>query len=164
MFEFVSHSPLCWLLSYYRSMCIFGSSRFNHVGVCIINTAKLKKPKMFLSWPACQLVVFAQAESRERTAQDMELSDGLLLQVNNGDQWCNRWKNPNEDSVSYRPGSEPFIFAMGYLFRYNQPRTSFHLMGVQCLCYHGVTLLCVPYYSLILQSFCVLLFFLGPQH
>ncbi|XP_024913330.1 glycerol-3-phosphate acyltransferase 1, mitochondrial isoform X2 [Cynoglossus semilaevis] len=47
---------------------------------------------------ACQLVVFAQAESRERTAQDMELSDGLLLQVNNGDQWCNRWKNPNEDS------------------------------------------------------------------
>ncbi|XP_026170820.1 glycerol-3-phosphate acyltransferase 1, mitochondrial [Mastacembelus armatus] len=28
----------------------------------------------------------------------MELSDGLLLQVNNGDQWCNRWKHPNDDS------------------------------------------------------------------
>uniref|UniRef100_A0A8C6Q369 Glycerol-3-phosphate acyltransferase 1, mitochondrial n=1 Tax=Nothobranchius furzeri TaxID=105023 RepID=A0A8C6Q369_NOTFU len=28
----------------------------------------------------------------------MELSDGLLLQVNNGEQWCNRWKHPNEDS------------------------------------------------------------------
>ncbi|CAL1600170.1 unnamed protein product [Knipowitschia caucasica] len=30
----------------------------------------------------------------------MELSDGLLLQVNSGEQWCNRWKHPNEDSVS----------------------------------------------------------------
>ncbi|XP_061561857.1 glycerol-3-phosphate acyltransferase 1, mitochondrial isoform X1 [Phycodurus eques] len=28
----------------------------------------------------------------------MELSDGLLLQVNNGEQWCNRWKRPNDDS------------------------------------------------------------------
>uniref|UniRef100_A0A671Y795 Glycerol-3-phosphate acyltransferase 1, mitochondrial n=1 Tax=Sparus aurata TaxID=8175 RepID=A0A671Y795_SPAAU len=28
----------------------------------------------------------------------MEVSDGLLLQVNNGEQWCNRWKHPNEDS------------------------------------------------------------------
>lgn len=28
----------------------------------------------------------------------MELSDGLLLQVSNGEQWCNRWKHPNEDS------------------------------------------------------------------
>ncbi|XP_013863084.1 glycerol-3-phosphate acyltransferase 1, mitochondrial isoform X2 [Austrofundulus limnaeus] len=28
----------------------------------------------------------------------MELPDGLLLQVNNGEQWCNRWKHPNEDS------------------------------------------------------------------
>ncbi|XP_060950476.1 glycerol-3-phosphate acyltransferase 1, mitochondrial [Limanda limanda] len=28
----------------------------------------------------------------------MELSDGLLLQVNNGEQWCNRWKHPNDDS------------------------------------------------------------------
>ncbi|CAI5658799.1 glycerol-3-phosphate acyltransferase 1, mitochondrial [Oreochromis aureus] len=28
----------------------------------------------------------------------MELSDGLLLQVNNGEQWCNRWKHPNEES------------------------------------------------------------------
>ncbi|KAM4525343.1 glycerol-3-phosphate acyltransferase 1, mitochondrial [Odontesthes bonariensis] len=27
----------------------------------------------------------------------MELSDGLLLQVNNGEQWYNRWKHPNED-------------------------------------------------------------------
>uniref|UniRef100_A0AAQ4R7N7 Glycerol-3-phosphate acyltransferase 1, mitochondrial n=1 Tax=Gasterosteus aculeatus aculeatus TaxID=481459 RepID=A0AAQ4R7N7_GASAC len=30
----------------------------------------------------------------------MDLSDGLLLQVNNGEQWCNRWKHPNDDSVS----------------------------------------------------------------
>lgn len=29
----------------------------------------------------------------------MELSDGLFLQVNNGEQW-NRWKHPNDDSVS----------------------------------------------------------------
>ncbi|XP_077407318.1 glycerol-3-phosphate acyltransferase 1, mitochondrial isoform X3 [Vanacampus margaritifer] len=29
----------------------------------------------------------------------MELSDGLLLQVNNGEQWCNQWKRPNDDSV-----------------------------------------------------------------
>ncbi|XP_061563718.1 glycerol-3-phosphate acyltransferase 1, mitochondrial [Cololabis saira] len=28
----------------------------------------------------------------------MELSDGLLLQVNNGEQWCNRWKHPIEES------------------------------------------------------------------
>ncbi|XP_061822647.1 glycerol-3-phosphate acyltransferase 1, mitochondrial isoform X1 [Nerophis lumbriciformis] len=28
----------------------------------------------------------------------MEPSDGLLLQVNNGEQWCNRWKRPNDDS------------------------------------------------------------------
>ncbi|XP_077595090.1 glycerol-3-phosphate acyltransferase 1, mitochondrial [Stigmatopora nigra] len=28
----------------------------------------------------------------------MELSDGLLLQVNNGEQWCNQWKRPNDDS------------------------------------------------------------------
>ncbi|KAJ0016053.1 hypothetical protein NQD34_014343 [Periophthalmus magnuspinnatus] len=28
----------------------------------------------------------------------MELSDGLLLQVNSGEQWCNHWKHPNEDS------------------------------------------------------------------
>lgn len=28
----------------------------------------------------------------------MDLSDGLLLQVNSGEQWCNRWKHPNEDS------------------------------------------------------------------
>ncbi|XP_051926744.1 glycerol-3-phosphate acyltransferase 1, mitochondrial [Hippocampus zosterae] len=28
----------------------------------------------------------------------MELADGLLLQVNNGEQWCNRWKRPNDDS------------------------------------------------------------------
>nr|XP_057917502.1 glycerol-3-phosphate acyltransferase 1, mitochondrial isoform X2 [Doryrhamphus excisus] len=28
----------------------------------------------------------------------MESSDGLLLQVNNGEQWCNRWKRPNDDS------------------------------------------------------------------
>ncbi|XP_068161129.1 glycerol-3-phosphate acyltransferase 1, mitochondrial isoform X2 [Antennarius striatus] len=28
----------------------------------------------------------------------MEASDGLLLQVNNGEQWCNRWKHPNDDS------------------------------------------------------------------
>ena len=29
----------------------------------------------------------------------MELSDGLLLQVNNGEQGGNRWKHSNEDSV-----------------------------------------------------------------
>lgn len=29
----------------------------------------------------------------------MELADGLLLQVNNGEQWYNRWKRPNDDSV-----------------------------------------------------------------
>ncbi|XP_076008376.1 glycerol-3-phosphate acyltransferase 1, mitochondrial [Genypterus blacodes] len=28
----------------------------------------------------------------------MELSDGLLLQVNNGEQWCNRAKQPSDDS------------------------------------------------------------------
>ncbi|KAI4807800.1 hypothetical protein KUCAC02_027585, partial [Chaenocephalus aceratus] len=28
----------------------------------------------------------------------MALSDGLLLQVNNGEQWTNRWKHPNDDS------------------------------------------------------------------
>nr|XP_020460959.1 glycerol-3-phosphate acyltransferase 1, mitochondrial [Monopterus albus] len=28
----------------------------------------------------------------------MELSDSLLLQVNNGEQWCNRWKHPSDDS------------------------------------------------------------------
>uniref|UniRef100_A0A8C6TLL7 Glycerol-3-phosphate acyltransferase 1, mitochondrial n=1 Tax=Neogobius melanostomus TaxID=47308 RepID=A0A8C6TLL7_9GOBI len=28
----------------------------------------------------------------------MDLSDGLLLQVNSGEQWCNHWKHPNEDS------------------------------------------------------------------
>uniref|UniRef100_A0A3Q1JI28 Glycerol-3-phosphate acyltransferase 1, mitochondrial n=1 Tax=Anabas testudineus TaxID=64144 RepID=A0A3Q1JI28_ANATE len=28
----------------------------------------------------------------------MELSDGLLLQVNNGEQWCNHWKHPTDDS------------------------------------------------------------------
>uniref|UniRef100_A0A8C9Z9Z0 Glycerol-3-phosphate acyltransferase 1, mitochondrial n=1 Tax=Sander lucioperca TaxID=283035 RepID=A0A8C9Z9Z0_SANLU len=38
----------------------------------------------------------------------MELSDGFLLQVNNGEQWCNRWKHPNDDSVSHRP--RPTIF------------------------------------------------------
>ncbi|XP_005815239.1 glycerol-3-phosphate acyltransferase 1, mitochondrial [Xiphophorus maculatus] len=27
----------------------------------------------------------------------MELSDSLLLPVSNGEQWCNRWKHPNED-------------------------------------------------------------------
>ncbi|XP_054898734.1 glycerol-3-phosphate acyltransferase 1, mitochondrial [Poeciliopsis prolifica] len=27
----------------------------------------------------------------------MEVSDGLLLPVSNGEQWSNRWKNPNED-------------------------------------------------------------------
>uniref|UniRef100_A0A665T9T9 Glycerol-3-phosphate acyltransferase 1, mitochondrial n=1 Tax=Echeneis naucrates TaxID=173247 RepID=A0A665T9T9_ECHNA len=32
----------------------------------------------------------------------MELSDGLLLQVNNGEQWGNRWKHPNDDSVNPR--------------------------------------------------------------
>uniref|UniRef100_A0A3B5B6A2 Glycerol-3-phosphate acyltransferase 1, mitochondrial n=1 Tax=Stegastes partitus TaxID=144197 RepID=A0A3B5B6A2_9TELE len=46
---------------------------------------------------ACQLVV-CDLEGEERTAETMELSDGLLLQVNNGEQWCNRWKHPNEDS------------------------------------------------------------------
>uniref|UniRef100_A0AAX7VWG7 Glycerol-3-phosphate acyltransferase 1, mitochondrial n=1 Tax=Astatotilapia calliptera TaxID=8154 RepID=A0AAX7VWG7_ASTCA len=35
---------------------------------------------------------------RKETAESMELSDGLLLQVSNGEQWCNRWKHPNEDS------------------------------------------------------------------
>uniref|UniRef100_A0A667YJI2 Glycerol-3-phosphate acyltransferase 1, mitochondrial n=1 Tax=Myripristis murdjan TaxID=586833 RepID=A0A667YJI2_9TELE len=32
----------------------------------------------------------------------MELSDGLLLQVNNGEQGANRWKQPSDDSVSTR--------------------------------------------------------------
>ncbi|XP_034049216.1 glycerol-3-phosphate acyltransferase 1, mitochondrial [Thalassophryne amazonica] len=27
----------------------------------------------------------------------MDLSDGLLLQVNNGEQWSNRWKHPGDD-------------------------------------------------------------------
>lgn len=49
--------------------------------------------------PACQLVV-CDLEGEERTGENMELSDGLLLQVNNGEQWCNRWKHPNDDSVS----------------------------------------------------------------
>ncbi|XP_070783315.1 glycerol-3-phosphate acyltransferase 1, mitochondrial isoform X2 [Enoplosus armatus] len=35
----------------------------------------------------------------------MEVSDGLLLQVNNGEQWCNRWKHPNDDSVSFQDRS-----------------------------------------------------------
>ncbi|CAF93232.1 unnamed protein product [Tetraodon nigroviridis] len=30
----------------------------------------------------------------------MDVSDGLLLQVNNGEQWCNRWKYPSDDLVS----------------------------------------------------------------
>ena len=38
----------------------------------------------------------------ERAAENMELSDGLLLQVNNGEQWYNRWKHPNEDLVSHQ--------------------------------------------------------------
>lgn len=41
-------------------------------------------------------------EGEERTEENMEVSDGLLLQVNNGEQWCNRWKHPNDDSVSNR--------------------------------------------------------------
>lgn len=51
--------------------------------------------------PACQLVVF-DLEGERRTAENMELSDGLLLQVNNGEQWCNHWKHPSDDSVSHR--------------------------------------------------------------
>ena len=37
----------------------------------------------------------------ERTTDNMDVSDGLLLQVNNGEQWCNRWKYPNDDLVSH---------------------------------------------------------------
>lgn len=47
---------------------------------------------------ACQLVV---CWPRGR-GEDMELSDGLLLQVNNGEQGANRWKQPSDDSVSTR--------------------------------------------------------------
>uniref|UniRef100_A0A3Q3WT59 Glycerol-3-phosphate acyltransferase 1, mitochondrial n=1 Tax=Mola mola TaxID=94237 RepID=A0A3Q3WT59_MOLML len=35
----------------------------------------------------------------------MDASDGLLLQVNNGEQWCNHWKYPSDDSVSNRSKS-----------------------------------------------------------
>lgn len=37
----------------------------------------------------------------ERTTENMDMSDGLLLQVNNGEQWCNHWKYPNDDLVSH---------------------------------------------------------------
>lgn len=50
---------------------------------------------------ACQLVL-CDLEGEERTAENMDVSDGLLLQVNNGEQWCNRWKHPSDDSVSNR--------------------------------------------------------------
>ncbi|PWA21341.1 hypothetical protein CCH79_00003068, partial [Gambusia affinis] len=33
----------------------------------------------------------------KEAAAKMELSDGLLLPVSNGEQWCNHWKHPNED-------------------------------------------------------------------
>lgn len=38
-------------------------------------------------------------EVRHLERAEMELSDGLLLQVNNGEQGGNRWKHSNEDSV-----------------------------------------------------------------
>lgn len=41
-----------------------------------------------------------RSREEEETAENMEASDGLLLQVNNGEQWCNRWKHPGEDLVS----------------------------------------------------------------
>lgn len=50
---------------------------------------------------ACQLVL-CDLEGEERRAENMDVSDGLLLQVNNGEQWCNRWKHPSDDSVSNR--------------------------------------------------------------
>lgn len=50
--------------------------------------------------PACQLVV-CDLEGAIRTSENMALSDGLLLQVNNGEQWTNRWKHPNDDSVRH---------------------------------------------------------------
>lgn len=43
-----------------------------------------------------------RSREEEETARTMEASDGLLLQVNNGEQWCNRWKHPGEDLVSNR--------------------------------------------------------------
>lgn len=61
-------------------------------------------------WYPCVFSTSSPASSvwpggRAKTAENMELSDGLLLQVNNGEQWCNRWKHPNDDSVSHRPRS-----------------------------------------------------------
>lgn len=44
--------------------------------------------------------MLCDSEEEKETAENMEASDGLLLQVNNGEQWCNRWKHPGEDLVS----------------------------------------------------------------
>lgn len=52
-----------------------------------------------LSLTAFQLVLYDLGRE-ERTSENMDMSDGLLLQVNNGEQWCNRWKYPNDDLVS----------------------------------------------------------------
>lgn len=49
-------------------------------------------------------------ETRTDRQEKMEASDGLLLQVNNGEQWCNRWKHPNDDSVSSRSSSGIGLF------------------------------------------------------
>lgn len=57
---------------------------------------------MFLCITSLPAAAVCDLELEERAAVKMELPDGLLLQVNNGEQWCNRWKHPNEDSVSHR--------------------------------------------------------------
>lgn len=52
-----------------------------------------------LSVTAFQLVLHDLGRE-ERTTENMDMADGLLLQVNNGEQWCNRWKYPSDDLVS----------------------------------------------------------------
>ncbi len=87
-----------------------------------------------MSSTACQLVV-CDLEGEERTAENMEVSDGLLLQVNNGEQWCNRWKRPNDDSVSHKH----FICIVSL---YSRSRiTRLHIIGVYILSWHAY----VPY-------------------
>lgn len=78
-------------------------------------------------FPAFQLVV-CDLEGEERTAENMEVSDGLLLQVNNGEQWCNRWKHPNDDSVSHRPRST--IYVCNAIRHYHQHDISCQIIGV----------------------------------
>ena len=56
---------------------------------------------MFLCLARLPATGVSDLEGEGRAAKNMELSDGLLLQVNNGEQWCNRWKHPIEESVSH---------------------------------------------------------------